>query len=125
VTKLLWLKDANYFKKKKRCGGHEGYKRDIELLKIAGLSGWRFPEESEIARMNTVYLNQEPHPFINVQSKYFSFPANKVKNQTQYSHGSFVIDLRNGRDCSHGCCYNGGGYIWPVRGSGSEGGFIE
>lgn len=65
--------------------------------------------------MKTVYHNQEPHPFKNIQDRHFCIPARDYKPR-QYSKGSQVINIEEGSDCSHGCCYYGGAYIWPVRG---------
>ncbi|MBW2738432.1 MAG: DUF1566 domain-containing protein [Deltaproteobacteria bacterium] len=115
VTNLLWLKEANYYNKQKACGYHEHYMKDIKRLNFGGLSGWILPGKNELLRMKTVYHNQEPHPFKNIQFKYFCIPAQDY-TPVSYSKGSQVIDIRRGSDRSHNSCYNGGAYIWPVRG---------
>lgn len=47
VTNLLWLKEANYYNRKKPCGYHEDYMKDIKRLNFGGLSGWRLPRKMD------------------------------------------------------------------------------
>jgi len=107
-TNLLWLKNANYIKE-----GMYPYNtiKAVQNLTIAGLSGWRIPTNSEIFRMKTVYLNQEPHPFLNIGDYYLT-------SDTCYE-GKGVYYLRSWK--SQDCCYNPENdchfnKAWPVRG---------
>jgi hypothetical protein len=79
VTKLLWLKDTNYFKlketRKHKQSKHKQSWRDAKTkcdnLTVAGLSGWRLPTKEEVVRMCSVYHGQEPHPFVNLKRSYW------------------------------------------------------
>ncbi|MFH1673388.1 MAG: caspase family protein [Pseudomonadota bacterium] len=103
VTKLLWLKDANYFKDEMTW---VDARRACKNLFIADLSGWRLPNRSEIKRMFTVYHNEEPHPFKNLQREYHT--SELVKKGRRW-----VGLLRERTITGHNA---GGDHVWCVRG---------
>jgi len=109
VTTLLWLKDANYFKKKMSW---EDAKKACENLIVAGLSGWRLPTKEELIRMFTVYHNQEPHPFKSLKDGYYRTGIGNCHRDSSYPN--VCVSLKGRRDS---CCGNSDGTLyWPVRG---------
>ena len=72
-------------------------------LVIAGIRGWRVATVQGLNRMETVYRNQEPHPFTNLQRTYIR------KGKGEYSCFQFT---RKGDWCD----YDQKGAVWCVRG---------
>jgi len=68
ATRLLWLKDADWFKGVMTWADA---KEACSNLEIVGLSGWRLPTDRELIRMYTVAHNQEPHPFGEIKSAWY------------------------------------------------------
>ena len=110
VTKLLWLKNTNYIGEAMR---DKRARIIVKTLVVADIAGWRIPNENELKRMETVYHNLEPHPFKKVEYKYVIDGNDEIYRLDKGG----VWAGRTGR--------YGEGYVWPVRGSGSEGGFSE
>lgn len=111
---LLWLKDANYFIKQMNWNNAD---HACQTLQFVGLSGWRLPSTSELKKMyNSVYLNQETHPFINVEKGfYWSYePAGSDSHYLVgigtryacYEKGEKTL-IKDSKRC----------IVWPVRGS--------
>jgi hypothetical protein len=57
-SKLLWVKDGNYFSKKMNW---QTAKRACERLELAGLAGWRLPKKRELENL----INKDYDPAIN------------------------------------------------------------
>ena len=111
ITKLLWLKDAHYFKNRKMTW--ENANKFCNSMKIGGFAGWRLPNEHELTRMFTVYHNKEVHPFINIQDGYYRTGIGNCHRDSSYPNVCVSLKRRDDSCCgkSDGCLY------WPVRGS--------
>ena len=64
-TKLLWVKDGNYFKKK--MNWHNA-KKACKRLVLAGLSGWRLPTKNELESLVDKYYTPTINPVFNCES---------------------------------------------------------
>jgi hypothetical protein len=108
VTKLLWLKDASYFKKTMEFNDA---KIAAQNLQFAGLSGWRLPTVREISRIFTVHKKQEPNPFINIVAgyvgyvKYWTNSPGRCVNFEAYKETNCRAYARPWKQ-----------HVWPVRG---------
>jgi uncharacterized caspase-like protein len=108
ATKLLWLKDANYFKNSIYSAAiyNSNAPKKCELLEIAGFKGWRLPKETELARMFPVFNGEEPHPFANLKDNYLI--------SVEGAKTAFLAKRRFGE------AYMTSVYIWCVRGGDSD-----
>lgn len=69
-TKLLWVKDGNYFGKKMTW---DNAKKACKKLVIAGLSGWRLPTQKELESLVDKYYTPTINPVFNcMSSNYWS-----------------------------------------------------
>ena len=102
VTKLLWLKNANFLKIKTYPKEYppDKIKRLINNISVSEIRGWRLPKRTEILRMKGIYNNLEINPFVNVKEQYFILDK-----------PNFYINLYSGKITGYGYAY-----FWPVRG---------
>ena len=112
-TKLMWTKDANYFGKPMNRVYATEY---LKKTKIAGLLDWRIPTAVELFRMQSVYRNLEPHPFINI------FEGGWLGTGVNYGYLAYpdkcvcLASPLHNKDVTY-CFNNEGQYVWPVRGA--------
>ncbi|MDD5771904.1 MAG: caspase family protein [bacterium] len=104
VTKLLWLKDANYLKNKVIWENAELACNNLNYEKYFG---WRLPTYKELIRMKTVYNKQEQHPFVNLVPESQGYWIN-IDGR--------IVDFSNGQELR---LFNDNYFysVWPVRGS--------
>jgi hypothetical protein len=107
VTKLLWLKDTNYFKKRMRL---DDAQKACENLVLMGLSAWRLPTSEELKRMIPVFHQQESNPFSFDENDYAYWTNERMDGSYQYT-----INFRDRQRNYHGKTLTGGQSIWCVR----------
>ena len=88
-TKLLWVKDGNYFKKE--MNWHNA-KKACKRLVLAGLSGWHLPTKKELECLVDKYYTPTINPVFDcVSSKYWS-STTKANSR----HWALGINFGNG-----------------------------
>jgi len=108
-TKLLWVKDGNYFKKE--MSWYNAIKA-CERLTIAGLSGWRLPTKTEMMGLVDKYYKPTINPVFDcVSSGYWSSTtyASDTRRAWRVNFGSGGVDSNYGKSSNSD-------YVRAVRG---------